>query len=111
MIFIVIDVIALVVQAIGAGEASAAQTDAGTSHGARVMEGGIIIQLGESHTPTTSQCSANTLFQWRSPSTLHWQLSFFGDFRGISLCVAPIQLLSRRGKNRRMPLPTGSILT
>jgi len=44
-IFIVIDIVALVVQAIGGGAASSASTDAGASTGAKIMEGGIIIQL------------------------------------------------------------------
>jgi len=45
VIFILIDVAALVVQAIGGGAASAAQTDDAASKGAKIMEGGIIIQL------------------------------------------------------------------
>ena len=50
-LFITIDISALVVQAIGGGAASAAQTDAGASRGARIMEVGIIIQLGMSIIP------------------------------------------------------------
>ncbi|KAF8312738.1 RTA1 like protein-domain-containing protein [Cantharellus anzutake] len=44
-LFIVIDTISLVIQAVGGGMASAASTDAAASHGAHIMEGGIILQL------------------------------------------------------------------
>ena len=46
MIFISADVTALVIQAAGGAMASIADTPAGAEQGGKIMQGGIVIQLG-----------------------------------------------------------------
>ena len=49
IVFIIADLAALIVQAVGGGMAASSETEADAERGARVMVAGIIVQMGKSY--------------------------------------------------------------